>query len=165
MNDYCDNALEYLRLAFDPLRALFSYSTSLDIAGRVVNDFRMPESLRYTINAYLGLSAAQRYAGQIEWLGDVTDRVNEFLALHEQALSSPADTGLLLVLLGQTAPSHPALARAIDRIDRVLASQEGATALHMQDLAWMLWGTASIADHPKASALADGLIAAAPPGG
>ena len=40
MNDYCTQALEYLRLAYDPQRALFSYSTSLDRDGRIVNDFR-----------------------------------------------------------------------------------------------------------------------------
>lgn len=158
MNDYCTHALEYLRLAYDPQRALFSYSTSLDNHGRIVNDFRLPESLRYTINTYLGLTEAQRHRGPIDWLGNVTDRVHEFLELHEDALSSPADQGLLLVLLATADPSHPAVHRSFDRIERILAGERAIRGLNMQDLAWMLWGTATWADEAPARALADRLF-------
>ena len=48
MNDYCNTALDYLSLAYDRERALFSFSSTLDERGSVVNDFLMPVSLRYT---------------------------------------------------------------------------------------------------------------------
>ncbi len=143
MNDYCTQALEYLRLAYDPERALFSYSTSLDRDGHIVNDFRLPESLRYTITTYLGLTEAQRHRGPIEWFGNVADRVQEFLELHEDALTNPADQGLLLVLLAAANPSHPAVQRSLHRIERILAGKRAVRGLNMQDLAWMLWGTAT----------------------
>jgi hypothetical protein len=158
VNDYCANALEYLRCAHDQPRALFSYSTRLDEHGVVVNDFRMPESLRYTINTYLGLSEAQRWGETVDWLGNVEDRVNEFLALHEDGLTSAADTGLLLVLLASTVPSHPAVDRSFDRIELALARDDARQRLNMQDLAWMLWGASSWADNARAQELAERLF-------
>ncbi len=158
MNQYCGQALEYLKLAFDPQRALFSYSTSVDETGRVVNDFRMPASLRYTINTYLGLGEALRHGYSVDWLGDLTDRVAEFLALHEHLLNSSADRGLLLVLLADTNPSHPAIERSLDRIEQAITGDKPLHGLHMQDLAWMLWGTAAWADHPRASMLSKRLF-------
>ena len=127
MNQYCGQALEYLKLAFDPQRALFSYSTSVDETGRVVNDFRMPASLRYTINTYLGLGEALRHGYSVDWLGDLTDRVAEFLALHEHLLNSSADRGLLLVLLADTNPSHPAIERSLDRIEQAITGENRCT--------------------------------------
>ena len=158
MNDYCTQALEYLRLAYDPQRALFSYSTRLDNDGRIVNDFRFPESLGYTLTTYLGLTEAQRHRGPIDWLGNVTDRVHDFLELHEDALSSPVDQGLLLVLLAAVDRSHPAVQRSFDRIERILADERGIRRLNMLDLAWMLWGTATWADEARAPALAGWLF-------
>lgn len=155
MNDYCTQALDYLRLAYDKPQALFSYSTSVDEQGNVVNDFRLQASLRYTINTYLGLSEAQRHGAPIEWLGDVEDRVHEFLALHEHDLSSSADHGLLLVLLAATGPSHPAVGRSLERLERVVSRADEAHSLNMQDLGWMLWGAASWADDTRATGLAE----------
>lgn len=155
MNDYCTQALEYLKLAYDQERALFSYSTSVDERGNIVNDFRLQASLRYTINTYLGLSETQRHAGPIGWLGDVDDRVREFIALHEQSLSSPADNGLLLVLLAATDPSHPAVGRILNRLQLTLARDDSARALNMQDLGWMLWGASSSSDDNRAAPLAE----------
>jgi len=154
MNDYCKTALDYLSLAYDWERALFSFSSSVDEHGFVVNDFRMPVSLRYTINTYLGLAQAERHAGTTEWLGDVADAVGRFLDQHEQALTSSADQGLLLVLLAGTDPSHPAADRALDQIARTIAS-EGVTRLNMQDLAWMLWGTSSWSENGLSDRLFD----------
>ena len=157
MNDYCNKALDYLRLAYDRKRALFSFSSTLDEHGSVVNDFRMPVSLRYTINTYLGLAEAERHASPIDWLGDVADGVNRFLAQHEHALESNADQGLLLVLLAAIDPSHPAAGRCLDRIARAL-SGDGPSRLNMQDLAWMLWGTSSWSQNGRASGLAERLF-------
>ena len=157
MKDYCSTALDYLSLAYDRERALFSFSSTLDERGSVVNDFRMPVSLRYTINSYLGLAEAERHGGAIDWLGDVADGVSRFLAQHEHALESSADQGLLLVLLASTDPSHPAAGRALDRIERSILG-DGATRQNMQDLAWMLWGTTSWSDDARAARLAERLF-------
>jgi len=157
VNDYCNRALDYLSLAYDRERALFSFSSTLDERGSVVNDFRIRESLRYTINTYLGLSEAERHAGAIDWLGGVADGVSRFLAQHEHALQSSADHGLLLVLLAATDPSHPAAGRSLDRIERAL-SGDGPIRLNMQDLAWMLWGTSSWSDNGQAAGLAERLF-------
>jgi hypothetical protein len=158
VNDYCTQALAYLKLAYDPERALFSYSTSLDEHDRIVNDFRLPESLRYTITTYLGLAEAQRCHGPIDWFGDVTDRTDQFLELHENALRNPADQGLLLVLLAAANPAHPAVQRALHRLERILAGERTARRLNMQDLAWMLWGTSAWAGEGQADALAERLF-------
>jgi hypothetical protein len=157
VNDYCNTALDYLSLAYDRKRALFSFSSTLAERGSFVNDFRMPQSLRYTINTYLGLAEAERQAGAIDWLGDVADGVSRFLAQHEHALQSSADQGLLLVLLAATDPSHPAADRCLDRIARIV-SDDPPNRLNMQDLAWMLWGTSSWSQHGRAAALAERLF-------
>ena len=44
MNDYCAGALDFLRHAYDPERALFSYSTRLRPDGTLVNDFAHPQT-------------------------------------------------------------------------------------------------------------------------
>jgi hypothetical protein len=158
VNGYCADALEYLRHAYDAQRALFSYSTTVDDRGRIANDYRLPDSLRYSINTYLGLAEAQRHGGPIDWLGDVDDRVRDFLARHEDAIVSPADTGLLLVLLAATDPSHPAVDRAFGRIGRALEGEDPARHLNMQDLGWMLWGCSAWAGHTRAPELAERLF-------
>ena len=154
VNDYCARAVDYLQLAYDEQQALFSYSTSLDQRGCIVNDFRPQGSLRYTINTYLGLSEAQRHGGVIDWLGPVEDRVHDFLGLHEHSLTSAADHGLLLVLLAGTDPAHPAADRSLERLEQVLANHTSARILNMQDLAWMLWGVASWPDDARAAGIA-----------
>ena len=158
MNDYCATALDYLGLAFDRQQALFSYSSTVDDRGQLVNDFRQPESFRYTINTYLGLFEAQLHGGEIGWLGRVEDRVWEFLARHELALNSSADHGLLLVLLAATDPSHPAVGRSLSKLERLLSRDGDVRGLNMQDLAWMLWGTSRMAHDPRAATLADRLF-------
>jgi hypothetical protein len=157
VNDYCNTALDYLRLAYDRERALFSFSSILDEHGSVVNDFRMPLSLRYTINTYLGLAEAERHVTAIDWLGEVADSVSQFLSQHEHTLQSSADQGLLLVLLSVTDPSHPAAGRALDWIDGATAG-DTATRLNMQDLAWMLWGTSRWSENGRAAVLAERLF-------
>jgi hypothetical protein len=152
MTDYCSLALDYLSLAFDPQQALFSYSSRLDPHARVTNDFRRPESLRYTINTYLGLAEAQRNGAAPSWLGgSVEDRVRAFLTLHEDELTSPADRGLLLVLLATVDPGHPAVGRSLRAISAALGGPQRLT-LNMQDLAWMLWGATA---HPEDAAARD----------
>lgn len=66
MNGHCIAALAFLSHAYNRGRGLFSYSSTVDDRGQVVNDFSMPVSLRYTINTYLGLAEAEWHGGQIE---------------------------------------------------------------------------------------------------
>ena len=155
MIDYCSLALDYLGLAFDPQQAQFSYSSRLDPDGRVVNDFRRPESLRYTINTYLGLAEAERHGASPNWLGgSVVERVRAFLALHENELTSPADRGLLLVLLAAVDPAHPAVDRSLRAVAGALGGPQRLT-LNLQDLAWMLWGATAHPEDAAARELAD----------
>jgi hypothetical protein len=155
VSDYCGLALDYLGLAFDAQQALFSYSSTLDAQGRIVNDFRRPESLRYTINTYLGLAEAQRHGLAPEWLPrPVEDQVRAFLALHEDEVTNPGDRGLLLVLLAATDPSHPAVHRSLRKVASAVGGTQRLT-LNLQDLAWMLWGAASHPDDAAARQVAD----------
>ena len=155
VDDYCSRALEYLSYAYDSRRALFSFSTSEGKRGEIINDSAMPSSLRYTINTFLGLSEAERHGGQIGWLGDVGDRVGDFLSQHENSIESPGDHGLLLALLAATDRSHPAVARSFRQLERVAARSDAAGRLNMQDLAWMLWGATAWKDRLDARVLAD----------
>jgi hypothetical protein len=157
VNEYCNRALGYLKLAYDREHALFSFSSTVDDSGSFVNDYRMPGSLRYTINTYLGLGEVERHAGAIDWLGDVADEVGRFLGQHEQALESCADHGLLLVLLAAVDPSHPAADRSLDRIEGALTDHL-SRRLNVQDLAWMLWGTSAWSKNGRAAALAERLF-------
>ncbi len=154
MNDYCNAALDYLSHAYDPRRALFSWSSRTDARGEVVHDFATAHSLRYTINTYLGLSEAQRHGGEIEWLGPVGDRLAQFLAAFESQIVNCGDCGLLLVLLADVDPSHPAVERSLECLEQAMAQSGAAARLDMQELAWMLWGASSWATQARARALA-----------
>jgi hypothetical protein len=154
MKSYCAGALEYLSHAYDPQRALFSYSTTVGPDGEIVNDWRMPYAVRYTINTYLGLVEAERHGGQIEWLGEVEKRVDRFLAGYE--IANCGDHGLLLVLLSSLDKPTSTTALSLHRVERAL--EGGPAALNMQELAWMLWGTTAWAREPRAQALADRLF-------
>jgi hypothetical protein len=155
MSGYRAGALEFLSHAYGARSGLFSYSSSVGPGGEIVNDFRMPESVRYTINTYLGLAEAERHGGTIDWLGDVEERVDEFLSKHE--VTNCGDHGLLLVLLADLGKPATAAAPSFDRVERALAG--GHASLNMQELAWMLWGTTAwAAQEPRARALADRLF-------
>ena len=154
MNDYCEKALEYLSHAYDSRQALFSFSSSEGRRGEIINDFTMPSSLRYTINTFLGLSEAEQHGGHISWLGDVGDRVGQFLSQHEHSIENPGDHGLLLALLAATDRSNPAVGRSLRRLERVAARSNVAWRLNMQDLAWMLWGATAWRERPEAETLA-----------
>jgi hypothetical protein len=154
VNDYCNEALDYLNHAYDPRRALFSWRSRMDGQGEVTHDFAAPWSLRYTINTYLGLSEAECAGGPIEWLGPVRSRVEEFLSAWEAEIVNCGDHGLLLVLLAATDRSHPAVERSLQRLERAVAQKDAAGRLNMQELAWMLWGATSWGTDARAQALA-----------
>jgi hypothetical protein len=158
VNDYCQAAIDYLAHAYDPRRALFSWRSRL-LDGVAVHDFDpLSRTLRYTINTYLGLGEAERHGAHIEWLGPVGERVAQFLAAYEAQIASGGDLGLLLVLLAGCDPSHPAVERALARIESVAARADAARALDMQELSWMLWGASAWSSQPRARALAERLF-------
>ena len=151
MNEYCQGALVYLKHAFDPGRALFSYSTSL-AGDEIVNDFEHPQAVRYTVNTLLGLSEAERHGGPIDWLGDVRSRVDEFVERHGACLEV-SDHSLLLVLLSRLDLEHAGVTPALAAVRSALDDRP-LLRLNMQDLAWMLWGTTRMADDERAEVLA-----------
>jgi hypothetical protein len=155
VNDYCNAALDYLSHAYDARRALFSWSSRTDARGEVVHDFATAHALRYTINTYLGCSEAQRHGGEIEWLGPVGDRLAQFLDAFESQIVNCGDRGLLLVLLAEVDPSHPAVERSLECLEQAMARSDAAARLDMQELAWMLWGASSWATRARARALAE----------
>ncbi|HTW43628.1 MAG TPA: hypothetical protein VMD79_15080 [Solirubrobacteraceae bacterium] len=159
MNEYCQRALDYLSHEYDGQRAWFSWRSRAGADGQVLHDFQAPWSLRYTVNTYLGLAAAERHAGEIAWLGPVRERLAQFLSGFEPELVNCGDRGLLLVALADCDPSHPAVERSLDQLERAIARGDAAQRLDLQQLAWMLWGAARWSTSERASRLADQLFA------
>jgi hypothetical protein len=159
VKEYCDGALEFLEHAYDPDRALFSYSTRVDAEGAPSNDFAHPQTMRYTINTLLGLVAARAQGITAAWLGDVDRAALEFVEQHYDALESEADLGLLLVLLARVEPEHPAVARAIGTVEQAIGRGDAARRFDMQDLAWMLWGAVATERDMRSEALAHRIFA------
>ena len=96
--------------------AVFPYSSRSD--GQLfVNDYRQPESLRYTVNTLLGLARAAK-AG----IGDYSEAevrvvTESFIRLHGAHLGSDADRGLLLLLIVELrAAGEPCRSGLLDRI-------------------------------------------------
>jgi hypothetical protein len=149
VNEYCEGALEYLERAWDPERALFSFSTVLR-DGAIVNDFEHPQCVRYTINTLLGLAEAERHGGDVGWLGGVAHWTRTFADRHFGRLEH-SDHGLLLVLLAAVDPRSATVRASLEHIERTLARKDVARRVNMQDLAWMLWGLCATRD-PAADA-------------
>lgn len=118
-------ALDFLPRAWDPARALHSFSATLRPDGTLEQDWSHPQTARYTINSLLGLQAADADAA--------APLIDAFAAAHADALRSPADVGLFALLQRDAS----ALARVRD------VARAPSTGLNMQDLAWMLWGASA----------------------
>jgi len=130
-----DRSAAFLEEVYSPERALFPFSTSVGAEG-YVNDYGS-RALRYTINSFLGLQEAAR-AGRGPHPAWLEGAIDDFLARRLDDVSSPADLGLLLVLLRER-PDHPAAAAAVLRLTRLVGSGPGSK-LPVQTLAWMQWG-------------------------
>jgi hypothetical protein len=148
-----DGCVENLLLTYRPDEVLFPYSVRLG-GDPFVDDFRRPESLRYTVNTFLGLlEAARAGIGEVS-TGQVTEMVDSFVRRHGDALGSDADVGLLLLVLVEIGRTGKDAVRMVDRLRATFARSTSAT-FDMQDLGWMIWGlaAASRADVPGAAEL------------
>ena len=139
MKPLLQGSLAFLENAFDEREALFSYSTRLR-GGRLEQDFAHPGVHRYTVNSLLGLRQASRLEAAAPWRAELPGVVDRFLERQYPRLESPADLGLLLVLLDDRL-DDPRVWDVLKRV-RAAAETDGA-GLHMQDLAWMLWGASA----------------------
>jgi hypothetical protein len=142
-------SLAFLGNAYDEQEGLFSYSTRLR-EGRLEQDFAHPGTHRYTINSLLGLRQASRLEPGAPWAAELPAAVDRFLERQYPRLESPADLGLLLALLDDR-PGDPRALDALRRIRR--AADANGSGMHMQDMAWMLWGASAAG----AEAIADRL--------
>jgi hypothetical protein len=100
-------------------------------------------TVRYTINSLLGLQRAQALEG--EGFADPRELTHRFLERRLSDVQEPADLGLLLALLRETDPEHPAFAETFNRI-RAIAIGNTSEHLIMQDVAWMVWGASAVVD-------------------
>jgi hypothetical protein len=141
MSDLCKGAAAFLLDVYSEEDGLFPYSTRLDDRGRFVNDFTNPLAVRYTINSLLGLRRAAKLEDADVSVGRVDEMIDRFLSRQYDNVSSPADWGLLTVLLAERGGPMDKLADGVDRIRRVMAERRSVLSLNLQDLGWMLWGS------------------------
>jgi hypothetical protein len=137
--------VENLVATYDADRGVFPYSSRL-AGGSILNDYRSPESLRYTVNALLGLGRAAKAEIPGVSISDVNGMIEMFVDHFSAKLESHADLGLLIVLLAEnpSAGGDEAVRSAVATLRRSLADQT-ADAFNMQDLAWVVWGAATAA--------------------
>ena len=121
---------------------LFPYSTRPS-NGVYVNDFDHPAAIRYSINSLLGLQAAALHGSNGD-AAEVGGLVETFLSHHADAIETPADLGLLLVLLAEGGLDSTRTKETLGRIHRLVDS-DALSALTMQDVSWMLWGACAAA--------------------
>jgi len=132
-----DGCVQNLRLVHRPKDGLFPYSSRLG-GTPFVDDYRTPESFRYTINTLLGLLEAGRAGIAGLDVSDVEAMTRTFLAAHGHEIKSGADRGLLLLLLSELGGFDQEAADTVTTLGPVV----GASGLNMQDLGWIVWGAA-----------------------
>ena len=139
----CECGIEFLQEVYSDERALFPYSSRRTADGRWLSDYREPAALRYSINTLLGLQAAAASSRGRELAEWVDALIGDFLHLRSSP-GSPADRGLLLVLLADLDAQRSVAEHLVSHIDRDFREPRLGT-LNMQDLGWMIWGTARAA--------------------
>ncbi len=134
--------VENLLSVYDPERALFPYITRME-NGTFVNDYRLPGSLRYTINTLLGLNRAARAGDLGVTESQVGEMVAVFTRLNQTALDNVADLGLFVLLLSEVgwSEAETTARAAVERLASTLSSKN-PRELTMQELAWVIWGAA-----------------------
>jgi hypothetical protein len=135
VNALLEHSTTFLRETWSSDEGLFPFSTSL-VDGQYVNDYEHHLSLRYTVNTLLGLKEAAAHGGADP--EDVRTMTERFLTRRSRDMTSPADFGLLLVLLRDEL-DRPEARAALERVAEI-ARRGSSGDLSVQDLAWMLWG-------------------------
>ena len=133
-----------------PEDALFPFSTRVR-GTEYVNDFDHPAAVRYTINSLLGLQAAATRQPDGPDPTEVARLTETFLDRHGERIDSPADLGLLLVLLGEGDVHSRHVTEALAALRRIGRSS-AVGRLTMQDMSWMLWGACAAAQAGVAGA-------------
>jgi hypothetical protein len=136
VNTLLEHSATFLRETWSSDEGLFPFSTSV-VDGQYVNDYVHHLSLRYTVNTLLGLKEAAAHGGADP--DEVRTMTERFLVRRSADMTSPADFGLLLVLLRDEL-DRPEARRALERVGEI-ARRGSSRELSVQDLAWMLWGT------------------------
>jgi hypothetical protein len=150
-----DGCIENLLAVYDRDQGLFPYSTRL-IDGRFVNDYEHPQAIRYTINTLLGLAEAARAETAGLGMTDVEPMFTAFLDHQSASVETPADLGLLALLVSEYFDGHaPVAAASLDRLETVLSGTAGPNC-NIQDLGWTIWGACAASRRrvPGASAVA-----------
>lgn len=142
MAGFCVAGIEYLKEVYSPELGLFPYRSLRSSSGEWENDFWLSGAVRYTINSLLGLQEAMQ-AGLMSAADFDTDAALErFLDKYAGTLTSPADRGLLLRLLADRDEHRSRASEVLQEIAGIIRSTPTGR-LHMQDLAWMLWGSSA----------------------
>jgi hypothetical protein len=137
--------VENLLATYDGEQGVFPYSSRV-AGGAILNDYRRPEALRYTVNTLLGLGRAAKAGVPGVSAADVNEMIETFVHRFAAKLESRADLGLLIVLLAENpaAAGDEAVHSALAALRHSVADRP-ADAFHMQDLAWIIWGAATAA--------------------
>ena len=133
---------------------LFPFSSRRD-GAEVRHDYTNPLAIRYTINTLLGLHEAASGGRPGVTSTDVAAMTQGFLERNRDRIATPADWGLLLLLLD--ALGHDDTGAALDQLEA--RSKAASGGLSVQDLAWGTWGASVAARRslPRAGAVARGL--------
>jgi hypothetical protein len=151
MSELCACAESFLLSVYDEEEGLFPFSTRLQ-GGKFVNDYSHPHTVRYSINSLLGLRREAQFNPHAQVSVTEVDRmVDRFLDRQYRAIRSPADFGLLSLLLADRGPA-PELERTLHKLGEVAAEPSALRRLSLQDLSWILWGTTSAAQRKLAGA-------------
>jgi hypothetical protein len=135
-------SVENLLATWSAEHALFNF-TSRMAGDRVVSEYRHEVTVRYTINALLGLLEAARNGVPGLSEDDARVLVEAFLAVGPDRIVLPADQGLLTVLLARLGATRATLAARAAEAGRLLGAP--GHRLNAQDVAWLAWGGAAAA--------------------
>ncbi len=136
-----DGCVENLTMVYRDHDGLFPYSSRLG-GSPFHNDFRLPESIRYTINTLLGLLEASRAGVPGISESDVERMTARFLTAHGGAVVDNADLGLLLLLLTNLGTEGERAAATIETLRRTVAKGD-PRSFDIQGLSWIVWGASA----------------------
>ena len=135
--------MDVLSIVYDDERGLFPRTIRL-VDGRYVSSFDGDaDVLRYSITCLLGIKAARDRGVHHSLTDDVGVVIERFMRRYANAVSRPADIGLLLVLMSACGADHAGARACLSRIRDLNRVRDPRSTI--QDLSWMLWGAARAA--------------------